>query len=80
MISGVIRESKARGKRFAVVKDGKTINFGAAGGKTFLDHHDTRLRDAWYARHSKIMRKGRRAIDDPDSPAYYSARILWPKK
>ena len=46
--------SKAKGKRFYVIYNGKRINFGLLGGQTFIDHQDTAKRKAWRARHSKI--------------------------
>jgi hypothetical protein len=75
--------SDIHGKRFKITAEGKTIHFGAYPFKVgaFIDHHDDEIRDAWYARHSKILisRNGKtiRAIDYPLSPDYYSARVLW---
>jgi hypothetical protein len=78
-----LRISEAKGKRFAITVDGKTINFGLfpfSGQGTFIDHGDTKLRDSWYARHSKIkLKDGSQAINTKTSPDYYSARILWAK-
>ena len=78
-----LKTSSAKNKRFAIKSpSGKTINFGLwpfeTGNGTFLDHKDEKLKGAWYARHSKIYLKGGgRAMDDPESPAFYSAKILW---
>lgn len=44
---------------------------------TFLDHGNPKIRDAWQARHSKIMKDGIPAYMDQTSPEYYSWRILW---
>ena len=78
-----LRVSEAKGKRFAITIDGKTINFGLwpfTGQGTFIDHGDKDIRDAWYARHSKIkLKDGSMAINTKTSPDYYSARILWPR-
>lgn len=66
--------STRKGKRFMIPgPDGKLIHFGQWPLKegTFLDHGDKQRREAWYARHSA------NGLDDPYSPAYYSARILW---
>lgn len=65
------------GKRFYVIYDGRVIHFGSAVGKTFIDHHDEKKRLAWWARHSKILRQGAPAIDQPESPDYWAARLLW---
>ena len=58
----------------------KTINFGlwpfSANG-TYIDHHDNKIRDAWRARHSKIMKDGKTAYLDKSSPEYYSWNLLW---
>jgi hypothetical protein len=80
-IAGEITESKAKGKRFAVLINGKTINFGSweyTGKGTFIDHGDKKLREAWRARHEKILLKsGEPAYKDKNSPAYYAHRLLW---
>jgi hypothetical protein len=78
-----LKTSRAQNKRFSIKSpSGKLINFGLwpfdTGDGTFLDHKNEKIKSAWYARHSKILKiGGGRAIDDPESPAFYSARILW---
>jgi len=73
--------SMAAGKRFAIRSpSGKLINFGVwpfSGKGTFLDHGDEKIQTAWKARHSKIMRDGKPAYLNPESPEYYSWEILW---
>lgn len=70
--------SKTVNKRFYVVYNGKTINFGSKFGKTFIDHEDSYKRSAWYARHSKILnKKGQNVINLKTSPSYWSANLLW---
>jgi hypothetical protein len=73
--------SQAKNKRFVIIKDGKRINFGVwpfSGSGTFIDHNDNKIRDAWRARHSKILLKdGTPAYMSKDSPDYYAWRILW---
>lgn len=70
--------SDKKDKRFYVVYKNKKINFGSLTGKTYIDHRDKQKRDAWYARHSKIYNmNGVQVINDPNSPSYYSARLLW---
>jgi hypothetical protein len=73
--------SNAKNKRFSIKSpSGKLINFGLwefKGKGTFLDHNDTKIRDAWRARHSKILKDGKKAYMDKESPEYYSWNILW---
>jgi hypothetical protein len=72
--------SKAKNKRFSIVSpSGKKINFGLLPFKkgTFLDHKDETIRDAWRARHSKIMKDGKVAYLNKESPEYYAWNILW---
>jgi hypothetical protein len=72
--------SKAAGKRFSVKSpSGKLINFGQWPFKTgtFLDHSNEQVRTAWRARHSKIMRDGKPAYLNQESPEYYSWNLLW---
>ena len=66
-------KSVVKGKRFYVIYNNKTINFGSDVGSTYYDHHNLAKKKAWYARHSKI----RNCINLRSSPSYYSARILW---
>lgn len=73
--------SKAKNKRFVLIKDGKRTNFGFwdnSGSHAFIDHKDTKLKSAWIARHSKIQLKdGRLAYKVKDTPEYLSYNILW---
>lgn len=75
-IAGKFSYSDRAGKRFKVVTD-KTIHFGSDVGQTFIDHGDEQKRKAWRARHSKIMRDGKPAYKNKDSPSYYSWNLLW---
>jgi hypothetical protein len=73
--------SKAKDKRFSIISpNGKKINFGLypfKGQGTFLDHKDEKIKDAWRARHSKIMKDGKPSYLNKESPEYYSWNILW---
>jgi hypothetical protein len=73
--------AKAKDKRFSIISpSGKKINFGLfpfKGQGTFIDHGDIKIRDAWRARHSKILKDGKKAYEDKESPEYYSYNILW---
>ena len=71
-------QSDRKNKRFYVVYDNKKINFGSPTAKTFLEHHDEKKRDAWRARHSKILNKdGHEVYKLKTSPSYWSWHILW---
>jgi hypothetical protein len=77
--------SEVAGKRFKIRNpDGtKWIYFGQypLTYGTYIDHWDDATREAWFARHSRIaiQRDGKtlQAINYPNSPDYYAARILW---
>ena len=71
--------SSRKNKRLMVVYRGHKIHFGSKTGRTFIDHNNPYIRRAWYARHSKIVSNGEYVINNPLSPSYWSARILWPK-
>ena len=65
-------------KRFYVLYQGKVIHFGARGGSTFLDHGDPVKRDAWRARHSKIVSAdGTPFYMIKTSPEYWAWHLLW---
>ena len=78
---GKLEISNAKGKRFAIKSpSGKLINFGLwpyTGKGTFIDHGDEKIKEAWQARHSKIMNGGQPAYLNKESPEYYSWNILW---
>ena len=69
--------SKVKNKRFYVVYNDKTINFGAKDGKTFIDHEDEKKLHAWRARHSKIYNKNGLAYKDKTSASFWAWHILW---
>jgi hypothetical protein len=81
-IEGTITNSRKKGKRFDIkLENGKTISFGSwpfTGDGTYsLEHGDKRIRRNWKARHRKILKDGKPAYKNPDSPEFYSWRILW---
>jgi len=52
----------------------KSVNFGLKGGNTFIEHKNTRTKDAWIARH--------RVTGDwtkPDTASSLAFHILWNK-
>ena len=80
-IEGDIKVSNRKGKRFAITRpDGKVIHFGVwpyTGDGTYIEHGDDKIKKAWCARHKKILKAGKPAYKNPDSPEYYSWHILW---
>lgn len=65
-------------KKIKIVINGKAIHFGAKNSISFLEFPDIKKRDAYIARHSKIMLKdGTRAIDKIYSPSWMAKNILW---
>ena len=75
-----INISNAKNKRFSVRYNGHLINFGVwpySGSGTFIDHGDNKIREAWRARHSKIMKDGKPAYLDKSSPEWWSWNLLW---
>lgn len=72
--------SDRKNKKYFVIYDDKKINFGSPTGSTYIQHHDDKKRKAWIARHSMIFNKeADRVIDLPESPSYWSKRLLWDK-
>jgi hypothetical protein len=80
-IDGDIEISTRDNKRFKITKpNGKIIHFGLwpyNGYGTFVDHQDETIRSAWKARHCKILKNGKPAYKNPDSPEFYSWNLLW---
>lgn len=75
---GYVGISSKPNKKIEVVINGKTIHFGSKESLTFIEGADKQKRNAYIARHSKIMLKdGTRAIDKLYSPAWLSYHVLW---
>ena len=71
-------KSNNKNKKYYVIYKGKKIHFGLKNGSTFIDHKDKKKRDAWRARHSKIMLKdGTPAYKNKQQPAYWSWNLTW---
>lgn len=65
-------------KKIMVIIDGRKIHFGAKNSNTFIEGANKQKRDAFKARHSKVLLKdGSRAIDLKYSPAWFSYYVLW---
>lgn len=80
-IDGDIKVSSRKGKRFMITRpDGKLIHFGLypfTGEGAYIDHGDDKIRKNWRARHKKILKDGKPAYKNPDSPEFYSWNLLW---
>ena len=74
-----LKKSTRKGKRFSIIHNNKIIHFGAYPYSvgTYLDHGNENIKNQWRARHSKIMKNGKPAYTDKESPEYYSWHILW---
>lgn len=73
-----LTQSPQRGKRLRAwfeMPDGRTkaVDFGAAGGKTFIDHGDTDKRRNYLARHGASTEDWTK----PDTPGALSRWLLW---
>ena len=80
-IKGKIENSDKVNKRFMItLLDGTIIHFGQwlyKGRGAYIDHHDEKIKSAWRARHSKIMKDGSPAYLNIYSPNYYNWNLLW---
>ena len=80
-IKGKIENSDKTNKRFMITLDnGDVIHFGLwpyKGRGAYIDHKDEKIKSAWQARHSKIMKDGEPAYLNIYSPNYYNWNLLW---
>ncbi len=80
-IKGKLEVSDKTNKRFMItLDDGTVIHFGQwlyKGRGAFIDHHDNKLKSAWQARHSRVMKDNEPAYLNIYSPEYYSWHLLW---
>ena len=70
------RENKRfEGKFFDIDKNKiKSVNFGLKGGNTYIEHKNTKTKDAWIARHSVTG-----DWTKPDTASSLAFHILWNK-
>lgn len=69
-------KSERKDKRYKAIfshygKPFKTVHFGSASGRTYIDHHDKQIREAYIARH-----KGE-DWNNLYSPGALSRYLLW---
>ena len=73
-----LRPSTRKGKKYAVLYQGKFIHFGATGYEDFTEHKDPARRANYRRRHGAIkLQDGRLAYTVPTSPAFWSWTLLW---
>lgn len=71
----VLKKSDRKGKRLeARINNKKSIHFGLKGGKTFIDHQDNKLKDAWLKRHKVRENWKKTGIE---TAGFWSRWILW---
>ncbi len=80
-IKGKLEVSNKTNKRFMItLDDNSVIYFGLwpyNGRGAYVDHKDEKIKSAWQARHSKIMKDREPAYLNPNSADYYSWHLLW---
>ena len=73
-----LRQSWRKGKKYAVLYQGKWIHFGALGYDDYTTHHDEDRRASYRRRHKAILlRDGRPAYTVKSQPAYWAYHLLW---
>ena len=70
----VITSSNRPDKRLQAKFKNKTVHFGSKDGRTFIDHKDRKVKDAWIARH-----KVRENWGDLQTAGSLAKNILWNK-
>ena len=70
----LISKSNRKDKRLKAVFDNKTTHFGYDKGKSFVDHNDKEIKEAWLARH-----KVKSDFDNMETAGSLAKNILWNK-
>ena len=74
----VIVKSKRKYKKFAVLSPKGWIHFGDSRYKDYTQHKNEMRRYLYLKRAINILdKKGKKTINNPYSPNYWAARILW---
>jgi hypothetical protein len=85
----VFTKSRVKGKKYSVIYNNKTINFGSTENSQYkdstglglyrhLDNNDIKKRKAFRARFSKIKNKdGQLVYKLKSSPTYWSWHYMW---
>ena len=74
----IIIKSNRKNKKFAVATPKGFIHFGDKRYKDYTQHKDENRRRSYLKRAAGILDKnGRKTINNPYSPNFWAARILW---
>jgi len=73
----VLKKSKQKNKKYAVVMDGKTVNFGAEGYEDFTTHGDEKRKDRYDKRHKTNEDRSKSGIE---TAGFWAKHILWNKR
>jgi hypothetical protein len=73
----VLKKSKQKNKKYAVVMDGKTVNFGAEGYEDFTTHGDEKRKDRYDKRHKTNEDWSKSGIE---TAGFWAKHILWNKR
>lgn len=92
-LSGVLQFERGKNKKYrAILKNGRTVEFGAKGYQhykdqvpkslggglyTAYDHLDEKRRQLYRIRHRAIIARGQPAHKKKYSPAWFSWHLLW---
>lgn len=68
----ILTKSPVKGKRFRIDMNDHHHDFASDVGKTFIDHKDKKLKQAWIARH-----KNDKNYNSKHSGIYHSRKLLW---
>ena len=72
----ILQKSKASGKKWASIVDGKTVNFGAEGYEDYTMHKDPNRKYNYIERHQKREKWGKEGIK---TAGFWSRWLLWNK-
>ena len=73
-----LQPSWRKGKKIAVLYQGKWIHAGALGYEDYTTHHDDDRRASYRRRHKAILlRDGRPAYKVKTTPAFWAYHLLW---
>jgi hypothetical protein len=72
----VLKKSNQKHKKYAVIVNDKTINFGAEGYEDYTTHKQEERKDRYTKRHQTTEDWTKRGID---TPGFWAKHILWNK-
>ena len=70
--------TRKNNKYMVTLPSGKKVHFGSSKYPDYLTHKDKDRRDKYLARATKIKNKqGKLTYNNPESPNYWSTKLLW---